>query len=246
MLPRSFLVSPGSTTLLTLTVGENFVGDQVAFTSPLVASLRQYSLGKAVDLRDRVPANEQLPELPVVVSQAGTYLVAFDTHPSQLVLSADKFHAYLHEEGLDFIIKSREAAGNAALPGRERFRRNIKTLLQAGTRGDATYAVRTGQKLEIVPLANPSAQKRGGDMAFQVLFDGKPLANALVKSWHKRGGQTLIIRTITNGEGKVTVALPWSGAWMVSVVHMVPVTDSQDHDWDSYWGNLTFALPEKQ
>jgi hypothetical protein len=25
---------------------------------------------------------------------------------------------------------------------------------------------------------------------------------------------------------------------------MIPVTDSPAHDWDSFWGNLTFALPQ--
>ncbi len=244
MLPRNFTVAPGGATLLSLTVGEYFQGDQVAFSAPLVAALRHYSLGQIADLRGQVPANRQLPELPVVLPQPGTHLIAFDTHPSQIVLSADKFHAYLHEEGLDFIIKRREASGTAASPGRERFRRNVKTLIQAGAKPDATYAVRTAQRLEIVPLANPFAKGQGDELDFQILFDGKPLSNALVKAWHKRGNQTLIVRTISDSLGKVAVTLPWAGTWMVSVVHMIPVTDSQDHDWDSYWGNLTFALPD--
>ena len=104
-------MAPGGVTLLSLTVGKYFQGDQVAFTAPLVAALRQYSLGQIADLRGRVPANRQLAALPVVLPQAGTHLIALDTQPSQVVLSADKFHAYLHEEGLDFIIKRREASG---------------------------------------------------------------------------------------------------------------------------------------
>ena len=46
-----------------------------------------------------------------------------------------------------------------------------------------------------------------------------------------------------DAEGRVTVTPPWAGTWMASVVHMVPATDSPNHDWDSHWGNLTFALP---
>jgi hypothetical protein len=30
---------------------------------------------------------------------------------------------------------------------------------------------------------------------------------------------------------------------MVSVVHMIPARGVANADWDSFWGNLTFALP---
>ena len=243
MLPKSFAVASGGATALTLAVGENAQGDPVAFSAALVVSLRHYSLGQSLDLRGRVPADRALAELPVVLPRAGTHLIALDTNPSQIVLPADKFHAYLHDEGLDFVIKKREAAGTATSPGRERYRRNLKTLLQAGGVSDATYSVRTGQRLEIVPLANPSDPSGAEGLGLQILFDGKPLANALVKAWQKRGGQTLIIRTRTDTQGNAAVTFPWPGAWMLSVVHMVAVTDSEDHDWDSYWANLTFALP---
>ena len=38
-------------------------------------------------------------------------------------------------------------------------------------------------------------------------------------------------------------SIPVDGGWMLSVVHMIPVADSTEVDWDSYWGNLSFALP---
>lgn len=245
MLPRSFVVAPGGTTSLTLASGEDFRGDKVSFSSSVVSGLRHYSPGQIADLRGRVPANGELRELPVVLQEAGTHLIAFDTHPSSIVLPAEKFHTYLREEGLDAVVKKRERSGTAASDGRERFRRNIKTLIQAGDRPDATYAARTGQRLEIVPLANPFTKRQGDELAFQVFFDGKPLSNALMRAWHKRGGQTSTIKAKTDGRGKVTFALPLPGAWMVSAVHMVPAKDSPDHDWDSYWGNLTFAIHER-
>lgn len=242
MLPQSFLVAPGDTTTLTLTSGEDFRGDKVRFSSTAVAALRHYSHGQVEDLRGRIPATGELSGLPIVLRTAGTHLVAFDTHPSSIVLAADKFHSYLRDEGLDFVIRKREATGTGSSPGRERFRRNIKTLIQAGARPDATYAVRTGQRLEIVPLANPFARRLGDELGFQVLFDGKPLSNALMQAWHKRGKETSIIKTRTDARGRARVTPTQPGPWMISVVHMVPARNSPDHDWDSYWGNLTFAI----
>lgn len=244
MLPKSFVVAPGGTTSLTLASGEDFRGGKVTFSASVVAGLRQYSPGQTTDLRPRLPATGELRELPVVLREGGTHVIAFDTYPSSIVLPADKFNSYLRDEGLDFIVKKRRASGQEAAEGRERFRRNIKTLIQVGDRADATYARRTGQRLEIVPLANPFSKRQGDELGFQVTFDGKPLSNALVQAWHKRGEQTSIIKTKTDARGKATVALPLPGAWMISVVHMVPARDSPDHDWDSYWGNLTFALAD--
>ena len=80
-------------------------------------------------------------------------------------------------------------------------------------------------------------------MRFQVLFEGKPLANRVVKAWYKRAGQTLLIRTRSDSGGNVAFNLPYAGPWMLSVVHMLAATETAEADWDSYWGNLTFDLP---
>ena len=78
------------------------------------------------------------------------------------------------------------------------------------------------------------------------MFDGKPLRGALMQAWHKQDGQTAIIKTKTDSRGRGKVMLPRPGPWMVSVVHMVPAKNSKDHEWDSYWGNLTFAMAERR
>jgi uncharacterized GH25 family protein len=243
VLPDRFASPAGSAVRLSLAVGENFQGEPVAFSTALVAALQHFSAGGTrSDLRPHVPA-EPKAEFVLSLPRAGAHLLALDTHPSEVVLEAGKFHAYLREEGLEAVIAAREAGGTAQTPGRERYRRHIKSLLLAGAASDGTALVRTGQRLEILPLADPLKRRPGQDLGFQVLFEGKPLAQALVKFWHRRGSQTLVVRTRSDAEGRVTVTPPWSGTWMASVVHMVPATDSPKHDWDSHWGNLTFSLP---
>lgn len=244
MLPSSFVTPQTGATSLTLSVGENFTGEQVGIYAGLIASARHYFAGQVLDIRARVPADRQIGELLLPLPRTGTHLVAFDTNPSEITLPADKFHEYLRMEGLDAVIRKREAAGMAGAPGRERYRRNVKTLIQVGSTPDATHSVRTGQRLEIVPLANPYAAKPGDSMEFQIMFEGKPLRDALLKAWTKQSGRTVVANAVSDAQGKLRVALTGSGTWMVSVVHMVPATDSPAHDWDSYWGNLTFAVPE--
>ena len=243
--PSSFAPVVGDEVSLAMFVGEQFSGERIGVTADHAAALRVHRKGKVQELQARLPRHAALPELPLPVSHAGAHLIAFDSQPSTITLSADKFHAYLHDEGLDAVIRRREQAGAAGTPGRERYRRHVKTLLHAGGKSDAAYAVRTGQRLEILPLADPHAARAGDTLGFRLVFDDKPLGGALVKAWHKRGDQTLVIRTHSAPDGRTHITLPFAGPWMISVVHMIPAAGEGEVDWDSFWGNLTFALPPK-
>ena len=244
----------GASVELSLYVGEFFDGVLVGFSMPQTASLKHLGpSGTTRDLMALVPpqpvANVKLP-----LGTPGTHLIAFDSQPSQIELPAGQFHAYLHDEGLDFIKARREAAGTADKPGRERYRRHVKTLVAVGNAAsqDATpaasdkiYATHVGQRLELVPLNDPLRLAAGGALGLQLLFEGKPLQGALVKAWHRQSGQTLIIRAVTTAKGEVRFNLPYAGAWMVSAVHMVPAAGAKDIDWDSLWANLSFVMPER-
>ena len=251
--PVTAPLTAGDTARLDLRVGEFFEGEVMGFSATQTAALRQYSASGSKDLRALLPPPSRgaVATLNLPLPAPGSYLFAFDSQPNQISLPAATFHAYLHDEGLDFIKTQREATGNAEKPGRERYRRHVKTLLRVGdtasagaapATADKTYATRTGQRLEIVPSNDPLAMKPGDALGLQVLFDDKPLAGALLKAWNRQGGQTLIIRAKTSVDGKATFNLPYAGGWMISVVHMVPATGAKDLDWDSLWGNLSFKL----
>lgn len=243
--PSPFAIPAGGMATLAMYVGEHFSGEQVAFTPGQAASIQVHAHHAQIDLGRHMRLRAEQPVLHLSFPKAGTHVLAFDSAPSVITLSADKFHAYLHEEGLDAIIRQREQDGTAATPGRERYRRNAKTLLRVG-KPDGSYAARTGQRLEILPLADPLKASPGDTVGFRLLFDDKPLSGVLVKAWHRKGGQTLAIRARSDAEGKVRLTLPYAGPWMVSTVHMIPVGDSADADWDSFWGNITFEIADRK
>lgn len=241
----------GGTALLVLKVGEYFEGELVGFSVPQTVAFKRYTVSGGQDLRALLPARQPVADLVLPLASTGTHLLAFDSQPIKLQLPAEKFHAYLREEGLDFVQHARKAKGTHETPGRERFRRYIKTLINVTPASstltpppiETTHTQRVGQRLEIMPLNDPLAMQPGDPLAVKVLFDDQPLAGALVKAWHKSAGQTLIIRATTSLSGVVTFNLPYTGGWMVSVVHMVPAVGVPDIDWDSMWGNLTFSMP---
>ncbi len=226
--------------------GEYFEGTQAGFLTSHSAALRHYSATGSEDLMGLVPSVNPIGQVPVRIGRAGTHLVAFDSHTATITLPADKFNAYLHDEGLDSIVREREAAGTLGREGRERFRRHAKTLLRAGGKSDTTYAIRTGQRLELVPLNDPLSQPPGAALRFKLLFDGKPLPDALLRAWHHNGDQTISIRATSDSNGDVTYTLPYAGAWMISTVHMIAATDTDAVDWDSFWGSLMFEVPRSK
>lgn len=249
--PVTAPLASGSTARFSLKVGEQFQGDVVGVSRQQTEGLRHYFAGSVVDLKPKLPATPAA-DFSVALTVPGTHLVAFESEAHTISLSADSFHAYLHEEGLGFVKTQREAAGTAKLPGTERYRRFVKTLVAVPAAAGAgvgvdevTYAQKTGQQLELIPLNNPLLLMPGGALRVRVDFEGKPLTGALVKAWHRHNNQTLIIRATSAADGVATVNLPYAGAWMVSVVHMVAAKGIKNVDWDSLWGNLSFAVPAR-
>ena len=250
LVPVTTPLTVGSVARVGVKVGEFFEGESLQWSAPQTVALRLHTADGNVDLLPLLARRGVTPELSVPLRQPGTTMVTFDSQPNTISLPADTVHAYLHDEGIDFIKARRLTSGDDKKPGRERYRRFVKTLMQVQAAApveppaayDDTFSRVAGQRLEIVPLNNPLALAPGGDLGVKLLFDGQPLAGALVKAWHRKDGQLLIVRTRTVADGTAVLTLPHPGAWMVSVVHMVPAVSVKDIDWDSLWANLSFGL----
>ena len=161
-------------------------------------------------------------------------------------MQADSFLLYLEEDGLDRVIAARKQRNDADKPSRELYQRCVKTLVQVGDKPDQTFAKSTGMPLEIMADKNPYAQRIGTPATFQILFAQKPVSGALVRYWNRDEANKLSEeKQRANAQGRVTFRLK-TGRNMVSVVHMVPASDTaqaryQPADWHSYWGSLTFG-----
>ena len=233
---------------LSIQVGSYFEGELLPFTPAYIARLQQFSCGKALDITSLLRESAKTDPFQIPLGCNGTHLFALDSHSNLITLPADKFTAYLHDEGLEDIVKLREDSATTTSPGRERYRRHIKALLQTASapagspRTPALLSRQTDQTLEIIFDGQSIAKASDSTMRFRILFEGKPLEQKLVKAWYRHSGQTLIIRARTDRNGNVNFNLPYSGPWMLSVVHMLASTGSENVDWDSFWSSLTFNV----
>jgi hypothetical protein len=204
----------------------------------------------------------------VRVPDGGAAWIVFENAPARIELPAEKFEAYLREEGLDAIVARRAQRGESGRPAREAYARCAKALLRPGGAARADDAgvllAPAGLRLELAPEDDPAALAfgaDGADLRVRLLFGGAPLAGALVKA-------TLLaepspagdaptpavalpfsapvatgLRARTDADGRVVLRLPRGGAWLVTAVHMQAAEGegAAAADYESWWASLTFA-----
>ena len=243
--PSRYVVAPHTAVEVSAAAGTGFHGERKPWSPARCVrfvgrATRTLDFARAATVGDLVWAR-------FAPSDDGGAMLAYESNFAQIELPAAEFDAYLEEEGLREPLETRRRAATAT-PGRERYRRCAKTWL-AGR--DSKRALQPfGLPLEIVPLRVP-----GDDPALRVrvLWNGRPLAGALVKAWRSdlardgasrdpgaRDSVGLAWSGPTDARGESAVPLAQAGEWLVSVEHMVPSGDKTEADWESTWASFTF------
>ncbi len=231
-------------------VGENFTGINWAGNRDKVQQLWHYEPTGAINnVANKISINNG-DSLQLPLQDIGTHMIVFQSTNSFIELEAKKFKEYLTEDGLDNALLFRTANGQETALGKEFYQRSVKTLIQVGDSYTDQCTKPTTLPLDIIPENNPYAiptRIRGKDVQnvkFQVLFQGKPLENALVRTWFYDKNKQVVIETArTNQKGWIS-AKRHSGPFMVSCVHMEKTMGDSGADWQSFWGSLSFEYSQ--
>lgn len=179
----------------------------------------------------------------VRVPGEGLAILTAQTIPNFIELAPAKFASYLKHENLTNVLAWREKHGEAAKPGKERYSKYVKSLVQVG-KSDEWYREKTGLTIEIVPEADPYALRAGAELPVQVLFRGKPAADVAVESAWLVGGKAVVkVVGRTDAEGRVKVPVKAAGPHRLHAIVMERCADAKAADWESFWASLTFAVP---
>lgn len=237
--PQKFFFLPGEKVTVSFKVGENFVGEPWDLKRHGVEQLGVQHLDTYQDLKATVQGGDK-NNIEFTLADEGTHLVVMQSNNAFIEMAADKFNAYLEEDGLNEILSMRRRNNTMDKPSREFYSRHTKLLLQAGAKRDDTHSKVLGLPIEIVPLKNPYTAKKGEAIRFRILWQGKPLFGASVKVWNRHDNRTMLQNIFTGQDGTIETHLSNTGMWMISVVKMVPSKD-KGADWQSYWGSLVFG-----
>ena len=241
MQPETFFPAPHRKTVVHLYVGDRSKKEheERPFQLAKTPQFRLYAGERGWDLRSTQKDNA-FPLHELTVDKPGLYLLAMERNWSYIKLEPRRFEDYLRMEGMEYIVADRAKLGESAKEGSERYSRFVKTLLSAGNKQDDTWKRAVGLKLELVPLDNPYEKKVGDKLAFQVLFDGKPLAGKTVFADNQESG---VQKLTSDSQGKITMLIDKNGLWLMRMVFMQRCTsDCGASDWESFWSTLAFGV----
>ena len=241
--PTRFALVVGQTVGVRILVGQDGVGEAVAWSPAMIDRFVAVDAARRRPVLGRPGAD---PAATFRVEQAGSQLVSYHSLPIAIELEADKFNAYLKEEGLEPILALRAERGQSGAKGREQYVRCAKSLLrglpQAGPAGPAQGDRILGLPLELVAERDPGSLPAGEDLPVRVLYAGRPLAGALVVAV-QRGRPESRQAQRSDAEGRVRFKLGPGAVWLVKAVHMTAAAAGIDADWTSHWASLTFERP---
>ncbi len=181
----------------------------------------------------------------VRVAGEGVAILTARTIPNFIELAPAKFASYLKHENLTHVLEWREKHGETGKPGRERYSKYVKSLVQVG-KSDGYFREKTGLTIEIVPDVDPYSVRPGGELPVQVLFRGKPAVNMAVEAaWLEKGKAVVRVVGRTDAEGRVKVPVKAAGPHRLHAIAMERCADAKAADWESFWASLTFAIPAR-
>lgn len=102
-----------------------------------------------------------------------------------------------------------------------------------------------GLPLEIVPERSPYAEPRPADLPIRVIYDGQPLAGALVKLTNLEHDAVPFEVHLTDRAGRATFGMPGSGTWLLNVIWTKPLPSSRETDFETIFSSLSFGFPNR-
>lgn len=239
--PSSLAPAPGELLAVALKVGHP--GEEVEAVPRNPARIVRFAAVSGATEAPILGQDGRSPAGLLRATEPGLLTLLYRSNAARSELPADRFEAYLAEEGLRSIAERRRESGQSLEPGRERYSRCLKALVDVG--GQATESDRwQGLTLELVAEANPFRLEPGARLPLRLLYEGKPLPGGLVEAF-ALDGTSADLTTLSDAHGRLELQLPRGGAWAVTATHMISLPAGSEADWESFWTALTFSVPAR-
>lgn len=234
--------TPGPVTFA-LRVGVGFDGDPVPRDK---SRIERFLVASPSRDNDVVGRDGDDPAGSLRLEEEGLHVVAYRSLRRAITLDAQKFEAYLAEEGLEHVIAWRKEHGESEKDGVETYSRAVKSFVRVGAQGaDAKPSANSGRvfgfPFELVPEREPLSVKGGESLVVKALVDGKPAEGVLVGALRK-GDPKDAAAARTGADGRVELKLDRPGVWLVHAVQMRRAPAETKADWESIWASLTFEV----
>jgi hypothetical protein len=184
--------------------------------------------------------------LQVSLSEEGTHMVVCNSVSTAAAWEADDFNSYLQQEGLDQISRYRHQHGEERSKGSAYIQYGAKTIFQVGSKITDDCQHPSLLALDIIPEENPYAVQEGTNSEkpvkkrFQLLFDGQPLYNVLVKIWYRGTANSIKLDSArSNRRGWISIDRH-PGQNLVTATHMERNGPGSEVNSQAYHTSLSF------
>jgi len=240
--PLRFQAQSGAAFPMTFQIGHGAFRQRWGSNERIVA-LNDLAPGGRRDLRADLK-NGGAADLVTTFDRPGLHVLAMQTNFATSDLPAIRFNDYAKAEGLALVLATRARAGTTNNPGRERYSRRAKALVQVGAQTSANQGLVTrpiGFKLEIVPLRNPYALGSTRQLPVRIMYKGRPLPNATVKLTSLEFDARPVAVVVTDRAGVANFRIPGVGGWLLNVLWSEPVQGDPAVEFDTTFSSLTFG-----
>jgi uncharacterized GH25 family protein len=237
VLASQYIIGPTERATVYLSWGHRIPVDDLIDASAIESFVRIAPDGTSTPLKT---ADVSLQANVVVLEEAGIHQVVVKRKPS--------IYTYILDDDGNRQMKRgpKSLHVGSKIDSASRSQQCAKALLVTGKAGhEAPKAI--GHAIEIVPLTGPASWSKGAEIPFQVLLEGKPLANTDVTARYLgfRPETAWCYATSTENDGKFTILPQRSGVWVVKVNVKRPAApaDRAQFDTESFTATLSLEIP---
>jgi uncharacterized GH25 family protein len=245
--PGSYWPAPQAVTPMTLQVGHGPTRQRSPIAPRRITRFEAVGPGgERLDLRGGLHLGAADGDGDLRFDGPGVYTLVFETDDrGRSVLPAGRFNAHLAAEGLTAALDQRRRTRRMAAEGSESYSRAAKALVQVGGAGAGAQAlsIPVGLPLEIVLEASPYARSRGATLPVRVLYQGRPLAGALVRLTDLGHDAGPVESHRTDRTGRASFSASGSGSWLLTTTWSTPSRPSAETDFDTVFSSLSFGVP---
>jgi uncharacterized GH25 family protein len=246
--PDEFWTQPQAMTPITLQVGHGAQRQRSPIPMSRIERFEAFAPGGArLDLRGRLELGGDTADGHIQLQAPGTYVLVLQTdNRAQSYQSATRFNDYLQAEGLTAALEYRRRTHRMDVEGSESYSRVSKAIVQVGGpagQSQAEVSRELGLPLEIVLERSPYAQPQVATLPARVIYEGQPIAGALVKLTDLDHDATPVETHVTDRNGRAVFGMPHRGKWLLNVIWTKPLPDSRETDFETVFSSLSFGFP---
>ncbi len=241
-----FVMPKPDRVLIAVLVGHGTARDRWGVDASHVVKFHTIGPDGDVDRRSNLALGSVGYDAILPLTRPGAYVLAMETTLTASQLPFLRFNDYINYEGDTPVIEQRKRLGQEQADGREIYSRRAKTIIQVGPVDAASIKRVTrplGMTLEIVPEKHPQALGPDRNLPLRILYNGHPLAGALVKLTNLDADAEPVAKLRTDSSGQVTMHVPKPGKWQLNVIWSALLHNDPRADFGTTFASLAFALP---